>query len=285
MRTITSLLGNSQRLDGGAMFGNAPKAYWTRLAEPDSENRIALATRCLLLQENGKNTLFETGIGAFFAPDMARRFGVNETKHVLLDSLKSHGLEHTDIDTVVLSHLHFDHAGGLLSAFEPGAPSHLLFPNASFIVSEGAFARALSPHPRDRASYIPKLTDLLKESGRLRIVSRPDDLGEGFTLHFSEGHTPGQMLTEIQMPLGSVTFCGDLIPGTPWMHAPITMGYDRFPERLIDEKITLLNHAHKTGGRLFFTHDPTVAMARVGLDQKGRYFADAPQPCPIVVTQ
>lgn len=285
MRTITSLLGNSQRLDGGAMFGNAPKAYWTRFAEPDSENRIALATRCLLLQENGTNTLFETGIGAFFAPDMAKRFGVTETHHVLLESLKGIGLQHTDIDRVVLSHLHFDHAGGLLSPYDANAPSHLLFPNASYVVSEGAFSRAISPHPRDRASYIPKLTDLLTASGRLQIVREANDLGEGFTVHFSEGHTPGQMLTEIDMPLGSITFCGDLIPGTPWMHAPITMGYDRFPERLIDEKIALLKRTHENNGRLFFTHDPTTAMARVGMNQKGRYFAEEAHTCPIVVTQ
>lgn len=267
------------------MFGNAPKPYWTRFATPDEKNRIPLATRCLLMQENGQNTLFETGIGAFFEPKLADRYGVCETHHVLLDSLKSVGLSHTDIHRVVLSHLHFDHAGGLLAAYQDDTAPYLLFPNATFFVSQAAFDRALAPHPRDRASYIPELTTLLIDSGRLTLVQPNDSIGPGLTFHYSEGHTPGLMLAEIDMPDGSVTFCGDLIPGTPWVHAPITMGYDRFPERLIDEKVALMKQLQQRQGRLFFTHDPTIAMATIGIDSRGRFFADNPQTCPMVTQQ
>ena len=100
---LWSILGNSQKLDGGAMFGNAPRALWSRWAAPDEANRIALACRALLASPlNGKTVLFETGIGAFFDPKMRERFGVVEDRHVLLESLHAAGFEHDDVDVVVL---------------------------------------------------------------------------------------------------------------------------------------------------------------------------------------
>src|SRR5262245_36958817 len=119
---LSSVLGNSQRLDGGAMFGNAPRVLWERWAKPDDRHRIPLACRAMLVEEDGRRILVETGIGVFFEPSMRERFGVVEPTHVLLESLASLGLRDADIDVVVLSHLHFDHAGGLLSAYEAGTP-------------------------------------------------------------------------------------------------------------------------------------------------------------------
>ena len=278
MRTLTSILGNSQRLDGGAMFGNAPKALWSRWITPDERNRIPLACRCLLVQEPGRNLLFEAGVGAFFEPKMADRFGIVESEHVLLSSLGRLGLSHEDIDVVVLSHLHFDHVGGLLSPWQEGEESKLLFPNAQFVVGAEAWERAQAPHPRDRASFIPSLNRQLAESGRLEAVAgeRSEVLGEGYRFHRSEGHTPGLLLTEIATESGPVVFAADLIPGVPWVHLPITMGYDRYPERLIDEKTALLADLVSRSGRLFYTHDPEVAMSKVSLDERGRYSATEP---------
>ncbi|MFI4959121.1 MAG: MBL fold metallo-hydrolase, partial [Lysobacterales bacterium] len=168
---LFSILGNSQQLDGGAMFGNAPKALWSRWIEPDAENRIPLACRCLLVKDlDGRNVLFEAGIGAFFEPALRERYGVVESQHVLLDSLAEVGLGDADIDVVVLSHLHFDHAGGLLAAWEKDQPPRLLFPRARFVTGAEHWRRALKPHPRDRASFIPELPQLLVDSGRLELV-------------------------------------------------------------------------------------------------------------------
>ncbi len=278
---LWSLFGNSQKLDGGAMFGNAPRAVWERWAAPDDANRIDLACRALLATPlAGRTVLFETGIGAFFEPKFRDRYGVVESRHVLLDSLAEAGFSPADIDVVVLSHLHFDHAGGLLRAWRDGEPPQLVFPNASYVVGRAHFERARQPHPRDRASFIPELPELLENTGRLELVDGEHSrlLGESVRFHYSDGHTPGLMLAEIVgpervdgQPHGGVVFCADLIPGRPWVHVPITMGYDRNAELLIDEKKAFLADMMARNVHLFFTHDPGCALAQVVRDEKGRY--------------
>lgn len=266
VRRIVPILGNSQRLDGGAMFGNAPKAMWSKWIAPDEQNRIPLACRCMLIEEeSGRRILLESGIGAFFAPKLRERYGVVESHHVLLESLRAHGLSANDLDVVVLSHLHFDHAGGLLSEYREGEPPRLVFERATFVVGKEAWQRANAPHPRDRASFIPELQPLLEASGRLEIVDGATSrtLGPEYRLHYSHGHTPGLMLVEAPTNEGPVVFGGDLVPGAAWVHVPITMGYDRYPELVIDEKRALLTDLAARNGRLFFTHDPEVALSRI----------------------
>ena len=285
---LWSIEGNTQKLDGGSMFGNAPRAMWTKWAAPDDLNRIRLATRALLATPlNGRTVLFETGIGAFFEPSMRERFGVAEPHHVLLDSLHEAGFSHTDIDVVVLSHLHFDHASGLLAPWAEGRAPELLFPNATFVLGRRHWERAQRPHQRDRASFIPALPGLLEASGRIEFVedgaTGTPALGDAVRFHYSDGHTPGMMLAEILgpdlrdgQPHGGVVFCADLVPGLPWVHVPITMGYDRFPELLIDEKQAFLDDKLARDVRLFFTHDPEIAMVQLSRDDKGRFAAAHP---------
>ncbi len=276
---ITSLEGNRQWLDGGAMFGNAPRVVWEKWIQPDQFGRIPLACRCMLVEVGELKVLCETGIGAFFEPHLAERYGVETPdRHRLLESMAERGLSPHDIHFVILSHLHFDHAGGLLEA---SRPFRLAFPQAHFVAGREAWERACHPHPRDRASFIPGLTELLMSTGRLHLVDRKgawkthpalQPLVPHFDFIFSDGHTPGQMHTVVRGDNSHMIFCGDLVPGLPWIHVPITMGYDRFPERLIEEKQALYQNPDLSSGWFFFTHDTQTAACRITYDEASRRY-------------
>ncbi len=270
----SEILGNSQKLDGGAMFGNAPRAVWQKWLPPDDIGRIPLACRALLIEFDDQKILFETGIGAFFDPTMAERFGVQTPKqHILVESLKQRELNPDQITTVVLSHLHFDHAGGLLPTFDEiqSGNNQLIFKNADFIISHEAYARAKKPHARDRASFIPGLVEKIESTGRLKLMMGTEKLfGGRLEFRISNGHTPGQLLSLFHGEQNDLFFCGDLIPGLPWVHVPITMGYDRFPELLIEEKETLYSSVDLKKTIFFFTHDIEVAGSFLQKEASGK---------------
>lgn len=277
MKTIkfTSIEGNRQKLDGGAMFGNAPKALWEKWILPDDLNRIPLAARALLVETENHTLLFETGIGSYMAPRFRDRFGIEEEDHRLHEGIKKLGLSEKKITEIFISHLHFDHAGGLLKSFEEGKEPALLFSQSQFFVGKIAWDRANAPHQRDRASFVPALNQALKESGRLNLV----DAGQTFcyddlTIHpfMSDGHTPGMICWDLRFNNRRLVFAADLIPGLPWIHLPITMGYDRFPELLIEEKNRLLETVVKDNAWVFFTHDPHTAIAKIVFDQEHKKF-------------
>ena len=271
---VSVVEGNRQYLDGGAMFGNAPRAVWQKWCPPDELGRIELATRGLLIECGDTKLLCEVGIGNFFEPRLAQRYGVcDPEENKLLTNLAALGVDTADIDYVILSHLHFDHAGGLLA--DDGT---LNFPRARYVVGSKALARASAPHPRDRASFIDGMIDKLEASGRLIKVDgeRLDGvLEERLGFIFSDGHTPGQMHTVFRGQQRKIFFAGDLIPGAAWVHLPITAGYDRFAELVIDEKRQLYDKAVAEGWLIFYMHDPRVIASQVQYEQK-RYVASEP---------
>jgi glyoxylase-like metal-dependent hydrolase (beta-lactamase superfamily II) len=272
---LYSVLSNAFKLDGGAMFGNAAKAVWDRWLPADDHNRIPLATRALLVITKKETILFETGIGGYMDPKFRDRYGVDQPGHVLLESLSQKGVSPADVTHIICSHLHFDHAGGLLSAWQEGKEPELLFPNAQYYVGEDAWERANHPHPRDRASFIPQLQEKLQQSKRLTLVRKGTVFSfDEFELRFfhSDGHTPGLLCSDLLFGNDRLVYASDLIPGRFWVHLPISMGYDRFPELLIDEKATLLTSMAKANSWLFFVHDPDFAVSQVRYDDERKTF-------------
>lgn len=271
------------------MFGNAPKALWSRWVKPDELNRIPLACRSFFIQIGSVKILLEAGIGAFFEPVLAERYGVQSPdRHLLLENLNQHNINPSEIDYVILSHLHFDHAGGLFPSHQEMSCGNrdLLFPNAKYIVGEAAWERAWSPHFRDKASFLPELNQALKDSQRCFVVKSEksvdsvelpilplDELPEEISFFESHGHTPGQLHTLIHGEKGTLVFCGDLVPGVPWVHLPITMGYDRFAEKVIDEKQALYDKALPASWTLLFTHDANYAGAQLAWDEKKKKYS------------
>lgn len=264
---LSAVEGNGQYLDGGSMFGSVPRALWEKWHPCDELGRIELATRAVLIVCDDLLLLCEAGIGNFFPAKLATRFGVSEMHHNrLLTSLKNLGVAPDDIDYVILSHLHFDHVGGLLN--DDGG---LNFPRARYVVGQKALARARSPHVRDRASFIDDLPQKLEDSGRLLIVSSeqsPEIPTTRLRFIFSDGHTPGQMHAIVRGQHQTLFFAGDLIPGTSWVHLPITMGFDRFPEQIVDEKQQVYQQLVKEKWLVFYTHDPKTVVSQIKYDQQ-----------------
>jgi glyoxylase-like metal-dependent hydrolase (beta-lactamase superfamily II) len=272
---LCSVLSNDFKLDGGAMFGNAAKASWERWLPADEQNRIRLSSRPLLVITKKETILFETGIGAYMAPKFRQRYGVDDPGHMLLQSLAQKGISPADISRIFCSHLHFDHAGGMLKPWQPDTEPELLFPNAQYHVSEMAWERANHPHLRDRASFIPQLQPLLEQSQRLTLIKKGEIQSfDEFELQFfhSEGHTPGLLCADLSFGDERLVYASDLVPGRAWVHLPISMGYDRFPELLIDEKNTLLTSLAKENTWLFYGHDPEITVSKVHYDDERKTF-------------
>ena len=266
-RSISTLTGQKRKLDGGILFGHTPRLRWAHWMRPDHDNLVDIASRGLLVQQDGKNILVLSGADCI----LARHTNVSG----LLQDLANLHLSEKDIHAVVLTHLHVQDSIELREGVNDGIMPRLLFPNANYIISASHWHRASHPHPRDRDLFVGPLIRCLDRSGRVTLVEGRscDQLGAGWFLHYSDGHTPGQLLPEILLPGGPVLFVGDLIPGTHWLSLEINSAYNRNPEYMVAEKERLLDHMVENRGRLFFSIDPDVAMVKVVRDRKSRYIA------------
>ncbi|MBI3182583.1 MAG: MBL fold metallo-hydrolase [Myxococcales bacterium] len=258
-------------LDGGAMFGVVPKPLWERRLPPDERNRVQLALRCLLIVDGERRVLVDDGIGQVWDGKHRDIYAIDHSAHDLDRGLRRAGLARGDITDVVLTHLHFDHAGGT-TRYE-GGELVLSFPNATYHLQRRNWRWAHHPSERDAGSFRPENFRLLERSGRLHLLEGQTELYPGIQLFVSEGHTVGLQLVRVTDGDGSLVYCGDLIPTTAHLRTAWAMGYDLYPLTVIEEKKMLLAQAVEDGWFLFFEHDPTVAACMVR-DEHGEVVVD-----------
>ncbi len=262
--TVRTIETGSLGLDGGAMFGSVPKPLWSRTNPPDERNRIRLAMRCLLLEGHGRRVLVDVGMGEKFSPKLLEIYAV-ESRPTLETSLLAAGVDPGSITDVVLTHLHFDHAGG--ATVRAGAGLAPRFPSARWYVQRRNWDNAHQPNPRERASYMPENFDPLAEAGVLELWEGPQAPWPGVTLLTAEGHTRGQQLVRVEGGGQVVYFVADLIPTAAHVRIPFVMGYDMACIETMAEKRALLTRAVSERAWICLEHDPDVALARpVALD-------------------
>ncbi len=258
--TVHTLETGTLRLDGGSMFGSVPKPIWIRSHPADERNRITLAMRVLLIEGEGRRVLVDIGVGDKFAPKLVDIYAVDHGEHTLERSLAVLGLGVEDITDLVLTHLHFDHAGGA-TRLQAGVLTPRL-PRAHVYVQRRNWDNAQRPNPRERASYMPENYVPLMDAGVLRLWDGPQRPWPGIELFTAEGHTRGQQLVRVSGPEGTLYFVADLIPTASHVRIPFVMGYDIAAIETMDEKRALLTRAVAEGAWICLEHDPTVALAR-----------------------
>ena len=249
------------KLDGGAMMGSVPKILWEKTNPCDELNRIDLSMRCLLL-DNGKDVvLIEAGIGNKNNEKFMKMFSVCQSTFPLKDELKKYGYELTDVTHVILTHLHFDHAGGA-TCFD-GEAIIPTFPNAEYIISRTNWEAGIKPNPKDRASYLIENFLSIKESNQLTLVEDNQKIMDSIEGLAFYGHTTGQQLIKITVNNDSLIFCSDLIPLKSHLKIPWIMGYDLNAMKTLEEKTLFLDQAAKENWLLFFYHDPKTMAVRI----------------------
>jgi glyoxylase-like metal-dependent hydrolase (beta-lactamase superfamily II) len=254
-------------LDGGAMFGVVPRALWEKSAPPDARNRITMAARLLLLEGNGRRILVDTGNGAKWEQKQEEIYRFDFTHSELIRSLRSVGLTPEGVTDVILTHLHFDHAGG--ATVREGRDLRPTFPRATYYVQREQWEAAVKPTLRDRASFIADDFLPLREHGVLHFTEGDGEILPGLTLRTMHGHTPSLQCPVLSDGSSTLFYCADLIPMVQHLSLPWIMAYDLRPLRTLEEKAALLSRATEERWILFFEHDPVVGAATVKRGEKG----------------
>jgi glyoxylase-like metal-dependent hydrolase (beta-lactamase superfamily II) len=248
-------------LDGGAMFGVVPKILWEKKIPSDNNNLIPMKARSLLIRGKGRNILVDTGPGKKLSEKMKKQYGIVDYTTDVNVSLFKHGLTCYDITDVIITHLHFDHAGG--STIIENGNAVPAFPNAKYYIQKTQFETATNPGPGETSSYTKKDFVPLKESGVLKMLAGSCLFSDGIEILVTNGHTKGQQHPLIKGESASLFFCADLIPTSA--HIPVSwhMAYDNYPLTIIKEKEEILSRALKENWILFFEHDPYIIAATI----------------------
>ena len=255
------------------MFGTVPKVAWNKICPADEENQILLATNCLLIRGEvaGKKHLIlvDNGNGDKETDDFMARFRF-EGRGVLDANLAKHGVRPEDITLCILTHLHFDHAGGS-TRFDSDGRTVPSFPNARYVVQSKDLADAKHPHLRVKASYLPQNWEPMEIAGLLETVQGSAELLPGISVRLAPGHIEGLQNVVIEGGGRRLVFLADLIPTAGHIQPAWCMGYDLDVVTCVNERLKLLDEVVGTSTICVFEHDPEIPAGTVSRDAKGKY--------------
>jgi glyoxylase-like metal-dependent hydrolase (beta-lactamase superfamily II) len=256
------------KLDGGAMFGVVPKPLWSKTNPSDESNRIEMTARCLLIQSQDQKILVDVGIGRKESEKFNSIYAVDYSRWTLEKSLTEHDIDPADITDVILTHLHFDHAGGS-TKIEGNSPIPA-FKNAQHYVQKRQYEHALSRCERDQASYFDRNYEPVQRNGQLKLVEGDGELLPGIHVLTTSGHTPDLQTVLISDGHTSLWYPTDLIPLSSQIPLPYIMGYDLQPLITLEDKRRYLTRACDEKWIIVYEHDPYCAAATVTRDDRGR---------------
>lgn len=270
---VHTVLAGYFKLDGGAMHGVVPKSMWQKVNPADDNNMCSWAMRCLLIEHGERVILVDNGMGDKQDEKFFSHFHPHG-EDTIEKSIAKHGYKPEDITDVFLTHLHFDHCGG--SVKRDGDKLVTVFPNATYWSNKAHWDWALTPNPREKASFLKENIVPIEESGQLKHIDAAD--GEewlpGIRIHYVNGHTEQMMLLQIEYNNRTLLFCADLVPSVAHISMPWVMAYDMRPLSTLDEKEKHLNTAVDNNWVLVFEHDRNNECATLKRDEKGRIRLD-----------
>ena len=246
--------------DGGATFGVAPKALWKRTNPPDEENRVVLRAGVLLIRTGEKNILVDVGLGTKLGPKLLKIYDFKES--MLLSALADVELTPDDIDVVVLTHLHSDHAGGA-TYFNEASQAVPRFPRAQHLVQEKEWQAAMAPNELTKAFYTKDDFFPLKEKGLLKLIDGDYQLTDRIKLKLTGAHSAGHQIVLLDSDGDKAVFPGDIIPTVTHLRLPFIAAYDLFPLEVLEEKKILIEKALQENWLLIWDHDPRVKMGHL----------------------
>jgi methylmalonyl-CoA epimerase len=244
------------RFDGGAMFGAVPKVFWSTQHPADDRNRVLLAMRSLIVR-GARTMIIDAGLGDKEDAKFHEIYGVDRERH-LDHALEEAGVTVEDVDIVLASHLHFDHAGGF-TVRDAGGRIRPRFPRAQYIVRRGEWEDATHPHARNRASYQRDNFVPLAEAGVLQLVDDDRMIMPGVRVRRTGGHTMHHQMVLIESGGRTAAFVADLMPFTSHVPDAWIMGYDLYPMDTLAAKQQFVKEAIEKQTLVFFEHDPVVA--------------------------
>jgi glyoxylase-like metal-dependent hydrolase (beta-lactamase superfamily II) len=254
---LTPLLDGNIRLDGGAMFGVVPKPLWEKRAPADERNRIALALRPLLVEAQGRRMIIDAGLGDKTDARFNDIYGVDR-REGLDAALARAGVTAAQIDVVLASHLHFDHAGGFTCRDADGT-LRPRFPNARYLINAGEWEDATHPHERNRASYLAENFLPLHDAGVVEFTRDDQAVMPGVRVVRTGGHTRCHQIVFVESAGRTAVFAADLMPTAAHADTAWIMGYDLYPMETLAFKRAFVREAIAREYLIFFEHDPVIA--------------------------